>query len=167
VSSLPWSSLHRRAHAAAIYQKRKRLNYIPEMARDPSRSPSGSSPTEDGTSPKARFRDEGLDTSDEARLLDTSLDTEIAALRDSLPQSIPGASTVQGFPGTREAHPVGPQDPTSAHLHDQVVILSNALRYIRHLESRVRFLRQKNTALGLEKIIYAWKVTTLIVCDFL
>jgi hypothetical protein len=137
------------------------------MARDPRRTPLGSSPTEDGTSPKARFRDDGLDTSDKARPLDTSLDAEIAALRDSLPQSIPGAGTVQGFPDTREAHPVGPQDPTSTHLHGQVVILSNALRYIRHLESRVRFLRQENTALGLEKIIYAWRVTTLIVCYFL
>ncbi|KAF8861714.1 hypothetical protein BDZ45DRAFT_252225 [Acephala macrosclerotiorum] len=131
------------------------------MARDPSRRPSGSSSTEDGTSPKARLRDDGLGTGDEARLLDTSLDAEIAALRDSLPQSMPGASTVQ-VPDTREADPIRPQDPTSAHLHDQVVILSNALRYIRHLESRVQLLRQENTALGLEKIISTWRIMTLV-----
>lgn len=133
------------------------------MAGDPRRGPSGSSPTEDGTSPKARLRDDGLDASDEARLLDASLDTEIAALRDSLPQSLPGASTVLGFPDTRGADPIDPQDATPAHLHDQVVVLSNALGYIRHLESRVQLLRQENTALRLKKIIHAWRMTVLIV----
>ncbi len=82
------------------------------MARDTSHEPSGSSRTKDRTKPKARFRDDGLDTSGEARLLDASLDTEIVALGELIPQSTPGA----GFLDNREADPIDLQDATSTHL---------------------------------------------------
>jgi len=107
------------------------------MARDTSRRPSGSSQTEGGTTPKARFRDDGLDTSDEAGLPDASLDTEIAALGDMLLRYIPAAGTIQGFPDRRETNPIDPQDETSARWNSQVATLSDAIRYIRFLEGRV------------------------------
>jgi hypothetical protein len=48
-----------------------------------------------------------------------------------------------------------------------VVILSNALRYVRDLEGGNQCLRQENTALGLMRIIYAWRLMTGIVSDYL
>ena len=86
-------------------------------------------------------------------------------LRDILPKDL-GESTTQSFPGG-EAHSIGPEDMTFAHLYDMVAILSNALRYIEYLEGRNQRLRQENTALGLRRIVYAWRVTTLIVSDYL
>ena len=135
------------------------------MASDPSRGPSGSSRTEERTTPEARFGDDGHDTGDEARLLDAPLDTEIAALGDMLPRYIPRANAAEGFPDNREADLGDPHDATSARLHSQAAILSDAIRYIRHLEDCIQRSRQENTALSLERIVNAWRITVLVVSN--
>ncbi|KAH9204645.1 hypothetical protein DL95DRAFT_398319, partial [Leptodontidium sp. 2 PMI_412] len=135
------------------------------MASDTSRGPSGSSRTEERTTPEAggtRFRDDNHNTGDEARLLDAPLDTEIAALGDMLPRYIPRASAAQGLPDNREADLGDPHDAISARLHSQVAILSDAIRYIQHLEGCIHRSRQENTALSLKRIVNAWKITVLV-----
>ena len=75
----------------------------------------------------------------------TPSDAEFAALREMLPNDI-GEGTTQG---------------------SSVVILSNALEYIQDLQWCIQRLRQENIALGLVRIIYAWRIMTGIVSDYL
>jgi hypothetical protein len=97
---------------------------------------------------------------------DTPSDAEFAALGDMLPNNI-GESTTQGFPDGGEANSIVPAGVTSACFSNKEVILSNALRYIQYLEDRNQRLRQENTALGLMRIVYAWRIMTGIVSDYL
>ena len=83
-----------------------------------------------------------------------------------LPNDV-GEGTTQGFPDGGEGDSIVPEDATSAYSSNKVVILSNTLRYIRYLEGRNQRLRQENTALGLMRIIYAWRMLTGIVSDSL
>src|SRR5450432_3324211 len=79
---------------------------------------------------------------------DTPSDAEFAALGDMLPNDV-REGTTQGFPDSREADSIVPENATPAHLSNEVAMLSNALRYTQYLEGRNQRLRQENTALGL------------------
>jgi hypothetical protein len=111
----------------------------------------------------ARYYDDiVLITEDE----DTPSEAEFAALRDMLPNDV-REGTTQGFLDGGEANSIVPEDATSGYFSNKVVILSNALRYIQYLEGRNQRLPQENIALGLTRIIYAWRMMTGIVSDCL
>lgn len=138
--------------------------------------PCESNRSQNGAITNTRLRDDMISTTDETGCHDDTIlitqdedtpsDAEFAALRDMLPNDV-GEGTTQGFPDGGEANSIVPEDVTSVHFSNKVVILSNALRYIQYLEGPNQRLRQENTALGLTRIIYAWRIMTGIVSDCL
>jgi hypothetical protein len=80
----------------------------------------------------------------------TTLDNGFAALKGTLPAYMPGKGITQSFQYIEEADSIDPQDAISAELHHQVVILSNAIRYIRHLELCKKHLHQEKATLKAE-----------------
>lgn len=115
--------------------------------------PSESYRTENGTIPNARFRDNDLNASGiilAAEHQHGSFDNELAALRDILPNYIAATSITQSFRYDTEptdCKPIDPQDAISTHLYDIVVVLSNAIRYIRYLENCQQRLLQEKVAI--------------------
>jgi hypothetical protein len=81
----------------------------------------------------------------------STLDTEFAALEDALPNDILGEGTMQAFEHYQEAESIDPHRATLSALRRQIFILSNTIRYIRHLELSTKRLQQEKTALEAKK----------------
>lgn len=99
---------------------------------------------------------EGSDTRQEPVILivddeHSTLDTELAALEDVLPNDILGEGAMQAFEHDQEAKSIDPHDTTLSELRRQIFILSNTIRYIEHLELSTTRLQQEKTALEAKK----------------
>jgi hypothetical protein len=77
----------------------------------------------------------------------TTLNNGFAALKSILPACMPGKGITHSFQYTEEADSIDPQNTVSAELHHQTVILSNAIRYIQHLELCKEHLHEEKTTL--------------------
>src|SRR3954447_10533469 len=136
--------------------------------------PCESNRSQNGAITNARLLDDKISTTDETECYDDAVlitededmpsDAEFAALRNMLRNDV-GEGTAQGSPDGGEGNSIAPQDATSVYSSNKVVILSDTLRYIQYLEGRNRRLRQENTALGLMRIIYVWRMIHRIVSD--
>ncbi|KAH6664293.1 hypothetical protein B0J14DRAFT_569956 [Halenospora varia] len=130
--------------------------------------PCESNRSQNGAITNAHLRDDMISTTDETGCQDdtvlttededTPSDAEFATLRDMLPNDV-GEGTTQGYPDG-EGDSIVPEDATCAYFSKKVVILSDTLRFMQYLEGRNKRLRQENTALGLIRIIYAWRMMT-------
>jgi hypothetical protein len=99
---------------------------------------------------------EGSNTRQEHAILvvddeDTTFDAEFAALEDAIPSDILGECTMQGFEHDQEAESMDPQDSSLSDLRCQIFILSNTIRYIRHLELSTKRLQQEKAVLEAKK----------------
>jgi hypothetical protein len=81
----------------------------------------------------------------------TTLDTEFDALEDAVPSDIFGEGALEGSEHDQEAELIDPQDASLSELRRQIFILSNTIRYIRHLELSTKRLQQEKTALEAKK----------------
>lgn len=107
---------------------------------------------QDGAVTRKCLRDDEINTNDTGRhddtiLIteseDTLLDTEFAALRDTLPSNTVWEGTTQDF-RYNETDSAYPQDAGVTDLHKKKVILSNTIRYILYLTQEKEQLRQEN-----------------------
>lgn len=168
------TALRRLVHPPCTSEQREYRNAFLRTAKH--NMPCESNRSQNSAITNARLRDDMISTTDEARCHDNTVlitededtpsDAEFAALRDMLPNEV-GEGTTQGFLDGREADSRVPEDAISVYFSNRAVVLSNALRYIQYLEGRNERLRQENTALGLTKIAYAWRIITGIVSDCL